>query len=338
MSETSHKMLTASEIGCLWTSYIANSMFRCIYAYGLETTEDESIRSLLQGEYDEIIHNMETIRSIFDAENIPVPIGFTDQDVNTKANALFADTFFLDYLNKVGKLSNTQYATFQAMCTRKDVRTFFAQCLTNASRLYDQTTETMLAKGLLIRPPHISPPQEVDFIDRKKYKEAFAIFTDKRTLNAIEISHLYTNIETNMLGTMLCTGFGQTAKSQKVRDYMLRGKDIAKKHVKAFVEELNNSDIQAPMTWASAALNSTDAPFSDKLMMFHINVLIQASIGRYGVAAGSSLRNDLVAMYTRLNAEIATYAKDGGDIMIHKEWMEEPPRTADRDKIIKQKN
>ncbi|QQK77962.1 DUF3231 family protein [Salicibibacter cibarius] len=338
MSETSHKLLTASEIGCLWTTYIAKSMLRCVYIYSQQIIKDEDVRTLIQGSYEQTVQDMDTIRMIFDAENLAIPIGFTDQDVNTKADALFDDTFFLDYLNKVGKLSNTQYATFQAMCTRKDIRAFFAHCLTNASQLYDQTTETMLEKGLLIRPPNISPPQQVDFIDRTNYKSGFSLFGDKRSLNAIEISHLYGNLETNALGIMLCTGFGQTAKSQKVRDYMLRGRDISKKHVKLFSDSLVKSDIQAPMTWDASVLNSTDPPFSDKLMMVHTNLLIQASIGRYGVAAGSSLRNDLVTMYTRLTAEISAYAEDGADLMIQHEWLEEPPRTVDREQIIKKKN
>ncbi|WP_160141743.1 DUF3231 family protein [Salicibibacter halophilus] len=338
MSETSHKPLTASEIGCLWLTYISNSMLRCVYIYGLQHNKDEDIHPLLQGAYEKTGQDMETIRTIFEAENIPIPVGFTEQDVNTKANALFDDTFFLDYLNKVGKISNTQYATFQSISTRSDIRAFFVQCLLSASRLYDQTTETMLEKGLLIRPPHISPPQQVDFVDRKQYKHGFSLVSDKRPLNVIEISHLYTNVETNLLGIMICTGFGQTAKSQKVRNYMLRGKDIAKKHVQLFGEKLVNSDIQAPMTWDAAVRQSTDPPFSDKLMMFHINVLIQASIGRYGVAAGSSIRNDLAGMYTRLSAEIAAYAEDGAEILIENEWLEEPPRAADRDKIIKKKS
>ncbi|MBB6450242.1 hypothetical protein HNR44_002225 [Geomicrobium halophilum] len=335
----SHKLLTSSEMGSLWTTYMVNSMFKCFYTYGLQlVAEDEDIPPLVQEAYDQSVQNMDTIRTIFEGENFPVPVGFTEHDVNSNAKPLYDDTFFLDYLNKNGKLATPQYASFHATATRKDVRDFFAKCLTDNYQMYDKTTELMLTKGLLIRPPTISIPRHVDFVDRQTYKGSFLIFNDKRPLNAIEISHIYTNLETNLLGFMVCGGFGQTAESQKVRDFMLKGKDIAKQHIKTFSDKLLESDIQSPMTWDAATLDSTEPPFSDKLMMFLINSLIQQSVGRYGVAAGASLRNDLPAMYTKLTAEIASYANDGMDIMIDNQWMEEPPRADDRDKIIKQKN
>lgn len=336
----SHKLLTSSEMGCLWTTYISNSMFKCIYTYALPlVAEDEDIHPLVQEAYDQTVQNMDTIQTIFEDENFPVPIGFTEHDVNSNAKPLFDDTFFLDYLNKNGKLGTPQYASFHAMATREDVRNFFAKCLTDNYQMYDKTTDMMLNKGLLIRPPTVSIPHQVDFVDKKQYTSGyFSLLSGKRPLNVVEISHLYTNTETNMLGFMVCTGFGQSAESQKVRDFMLKGKNIAKKHIKKFSDKLLDSDVQSPMTWDAAALDSTEPPFSDKLMMFLVNALIQQSVGRYGVAAGASFRNDLPAMYTKLTAEIASYANDGVDIMIDNQWLEEPPRADDRDKIIKQKN
>lgn len=335
-----HKLLSSSEMSSLWTTYMIESMFKCVYAYGLQlVADDEDIRPLVQEAYDQSVRYLTTIQTIFEAENFPVPVGFTEEhDLNKEAKPLFDDTFFLDYLNKNAKIASPQYATFHAMSTRQDVRNFFAQCLTDRSQMYDKTTEMMLNKGLLIRPPTISIPHQVDFVDDKKYVSGFSPFSDTRPLNVVEISHLFSNIESNLLGFMLITGFGQTAASQEVRDFMLKGKDISKKHVKKFADKLIASDIQAPMTWDAAVLDSTDPPFSDKLMMFQINTLIQASIGRYGLSAGASFRKDLPMMYTRLNAEISKYANEGAEILIKNKWMEEPPRADDRDKIIKQKN
>lgn len=237
----------------------------------------------------------------------------------------------------MGKLATPQYARFQALSTREDIRTFFSNCLSSSSMQFNQTTEALLSKGLLVRPPYISVPQKVDFIKNKNYMDGSSLFSDKRTLNAIEIGHLYHNTETNVLGFMVCVGFGQTAGSQKIRDYMLRGKDIAKKHIKVFADRLMESDIQAPMSWDESAKDSTEAPFSDKLMMYHMSLLAASSIASYGLAAGESLRGDLALTFTRLAAEVAQYAKDGTDIMIKNGWMEKPPQADDRDQIIKQK-
>ena len=41
--------------------------------------------------------------------------------------------------------------------------------------------------------------------------------------------------------------------------------------------------------------------------------------------------------YERLSIEIGQYAKDGADIMISNEWLEQPPGTLDKDKLTKKK-
>ncbi|MCT8976657.1 DUF3231 family protein [Clostridium sp. CX1] len=46
------------------------------------------------------------------------------------------------------------------------------------------------------------------------------------------------------------------------------------------------------------------------------------------------MRADVSATFTRLAAEIAKYAKDGIDIMIDNEWLEEVPNAIDRKKLI----
>jgi hypothetical protein len=68
--------------------------------------------------------------------------------------------------------------------------------------------------------------------------------------------------------------------------------------------------------------NSTTSPFSDKLMMFHTQVLIQASIAFYGAALSVSMRKDLASHYLRLTGEVLLYAEDGTNIMINNGWLE----------------
>lgn len=42
--------------------------------------------------------------------------------------------------------------------------------------------------------------------------------------------------------------------------------------------------------------------------------------------------------YERLSLKIAQYAKDGADIMIQNEWLEQPPGTKDKAQLAKKKN
>ncbi|MGJ7922876.1 DUF3231 family protein [Neobacillus sp. LXY-4] len=130
-------------------------------------------------------------------------------------------------------------------------------------------------------------------------------------------------------------GFGQVAKLQEIREFMLRGKEIAKKHYRVFSNYFTTDDLPAPMTWDHEVENETSAPFSDKLRMHHVNMIIASGIGYYVASMGACQRRDIIADYARLTAEAGKYAEDGMNIMINHEWCERPPHAADRDELMR---
>ncbi|MEH7484306.1 DUF3231 family protein [Neobacillus drentensis] len=88
--------------------------------------------------------------------------------------------------------------------------------------------------------------------------------------------------------------------------------------------------------WDSEVSKSTIAPFSDKMMLFHIVTLVATASGYYGAAFALSQRRDLGLKYEMLIAEITKYAEDGANLLIKNGWMEQPPTFDDRDKLAKQ--
>ncbi|AGK55963.1 DUF3231 family protein [Bacillus sp. 1NLA3E] len=190
-------------------------------------------------------------------------------------------------------------------------------------------TEILLNKGLSIRPPYITPQHQVEFVKKQSFLSGW--FGEKRPLVALEISHLATNIQTNAMGRALAIGFAQTAKTADVRDYMVRVKEIAKKHIEIFHATLTEESLPAPMTWDSDILDSTKPPFSDKLMMYHICLMYITGIGNYGTALSQSIRKDLIQKYTRLISEVGLLAEDGANLTIKHGWMECPPQAPPND-------
>ncbi len=71
--------------------------------------------------------------------------------------------------------------------------------------------------------------------------------------------------------------------------------------------------------------DSTEPPFSDKLMMFHIDMLNIIGAGMYGVSAGVSARHDIMTMYAQFMTETGLYGETGAKIMMANDWFEEPP-------------
>jgi len=327
--------LTASEIGMLWTQYIQNSMSLQIMNYFYKTVEDSDICIVVKSALDLTNNAKKQIAQLFKQEAVPVPDGFTESDVNLHAPKLFTDHFMLSFIETMGKAGTVAYSVSQAVSSRKDVRELFTNYLHNISTLYNLVVDTALEKGMYVRPPIISKPNEVEYIEGKKYLSSGLNPFNKRTLNSIEISHLFENTKANYIGSSICTGFAQTTDSKEVAAYMKRGKAISDKHVQLFTETLSSSDIDAPVTWDNSVTDSTTRVFSDKLMMFFLSVLSATGQGNYSTASTASMRYDLVTDYQRISLEIALFAKDGVDIMLKHGWLEEPPQAPNRKELMK---
>ncbi|SFH59195.1 Protein of unknown function [Priestia megaterium] len=329
--------LTSAEIGCLWTSYMNDSMSKCILSYMLKHLKDPDIQPAIQFAYDIASNHLDQLLTIFEREQYAVPHGFSEQDVNMEAPWLFSDVFCLTYVNHMAKVGMLAYSGFVSMSAREDIRNFYTKGLIDTSTLYNQATDIAISKGVHSRHPYIEVPKEADYIDSKEYLGGLNPFKNKRPLNALEISHLYMNVLTNSMGVKLCISFAQTSLSKEIQDFMLRGKDISNKHIQIFANILLENDIATPRLPDVSVSNSTTKTFSDKLMMFHMSLLSAAGTGNYATGAAASQRNDLAIDYERLSLEIARYAKTGADIMIKHNWLEQPPGTKDREKLARKK-
>ncbi len=243
----------------------------------------------------------------------------------------------ITYVNHMSKAGMLGFSGFLSMCTRKDIRKLFKNALHMTADLYDESSEVLLEKGLYIRSPYIDYPQQKDFVDSKKYLSGLNPFSNKRPLNAVELSHLSMNIQNNLIGSKLSIAFAQASPRKEVIKLMLQGKDISEKHVKIFSTTLLDNNSQSPISSDVSITNSTAEVFSDKLIIFHQGLLTAAGTGNYATAAAASQRSDLILNYERLSLEIAQYAKDIAYLMIQNEWLEQPPGTLDKVKLAQQK-
>lgn len=329
--------LTSGEIASLWTGYMNDSMSKCILSYMLKHIEDPDIKPAIQLSYDISSNHLEQLVSIFEKEQYAIPNGFSEQDVNKNAPWLFTDMFCLTYVNHMAKVGMLAYSGFIAMSVKEDIRNYFTNGLIEVTKLYNQTIEIAAHKGINARHPYIEVPKETDYVDSKKYFSGLNPFSEKRPLNAVEISHLYMNILTNVMGVKLCLAFAQTSPTKEIQDFMLRGKEISQKHIKIFVDTFLKDNIEAPQVPDVAVSDSTTQTFSDKLMMFHMSLISAAGIGNYATASAASQRLDLAVNYERLSLEITRLAKSGADIMIKHSWLEQPPGIKDRVKLSRNK-
>lgn len=323
--------LTSAEIGKLWATYMGNSMSSQILPYFVRNVDDRDIRSILEEALRLSERFVRTIEDVFNAEGHPLPSGFTEQDVNVGAPRLFDDEFYLHYLKYVGKAGISIYGIAVPLMSRPDIRAFFTDCLTSTIQLMNAVNDLLDAKGLLVKPPYIPTPEKIDFVEKQSFLNGF--FGDVRPLQALEITHIYDNVENNAISSAVLTGFSQSAKTEQVRDYFLRGKGIASKHIELLNKTMRKDDLPTYPRLDHLVTESTFAPFSDKIMMFHKIDMFMVRIRTYGNALAFSARHDVAALFARFMAEVGNYVEDGANIMIDRGWLEQPPLAADRDAL-----
>lgn len=324
--------LTSSELANLWSLYLAVTLRKCIVKYYLNKVEDPEIKQLLEYSQKVSLKSLEWLVELYAREKHPIPHGFKeDEDINPDAPRLFTDSFILSHLRDMVNIRIDGYSTALVMASRSDVSAFFAQSTTDEADTFNRVVEVMKSKGFYARPPYIPIPEKVDFVTRQSF--ITDLLGKQRPLTSIEVSHIFTGLVKNVYRKALCAGFGQVTGSERVRKYMVRGAEIASKHIEIFSTILIKQDLPVSMAWDSGVIDSRTAPFSDRLMVAAVgttNVELSATYGRsLSVMGMPKLGFD----FMRLMAEILKYNEDCINILIDNGWFEEPPQVKGRETI-----
>jgi len=327
--------LTSTELGTLWMGYISLSSRIIIYDLFKDKTIDKEAQSILTNVVTEGQNIKNEIINIFNNEKVAIPIGFDKRDVVSEAPPIFDELLNMMFLRQMMKLNFGHLAVYSAMSYAKEVQDIFKLSYDISEKYYVITTNYLLGKGVLAKPPYVTMPKQVEFIENKSYMSGHNPFSEKRSLNTLEIGFINEAVEDNIFGMQLMTGFAQVATDSEVKKYFIEGKELAKKIISKLSDILLQSDIQPPSTWAGRATDSTIAPFSDKLMMFIISLLNNTALGFNALGTSFSLRSDLHTKLILISKDVFEYAKKGGKLMIEHKWMEEPPQMEDRNQLTK---
>lgn len=326
--------LTAPEVAGFWNAYSEDTLAVCVLKHFLNTVEDEEVRPLIQLALDTSKGHLQVIANIFNQEGLPLPQGFSDNDINMDAPRLFTDTFYLKYLINMAEIGMGAYTLVLSHVIRSDVRDFFSKSVSESVELYNKVADLLVQQGTFIRGPRVEFTKKTDFIDKQSFFSG-GWLSQSRPLIAREITSIFASLRFNIIGGALITGFGQVAESKKVSEYFFRGREFADKKVNALTAIYTKENIPIPSSSDSFVTDSTVAPFSDKLMLYHIVILHGASMGQDGLALSTSMRHDLQALYSSSIAETGKYAEDGLDILIKNQWMEQPPQLIDHKELVK---
>ena len=329
-------LISSSEVGTLWLTYQEKTMILRILEYFIEKSDDQQAKNIMGGLWQELSYYVTKIKKIFQDQGIAIPVGFNEKDVNLEAPKLYDNGFDIMFVRILKEISMGMYTLNMNMAYQDDVMGIYEGLTSTTQKVYKSSTLYLLEKGILTPPPKVTMPKSSEFIESKRYLNGFNLFNEKRALNNIELGYLHHGIETNNIGMQLITGFAQCAENKEVKQYFVRGKELAKKQIKVFGDILLESDVQFSSTCGSTVTTSKVAPFSQKLMMFCIYLLNGFGIVGSSFGAIFSLRKDLSMKTALIAKDIYFYADEGVKIMIKNGWLEEPPQIEDRINLIKE--
>lgn len=323
--------LTSSELADLWSAYLEGTMLKNEVSYFMSKVEDKEIRSLLDFTLSVTRKSIDNLTEIYHREKHPIPIGFSEADVNLDAPRLFSDSLILYYLEFVAAIRLDGFNVALQDSSRADIRHLFNECLADAMEFHNRTVALMQSKGIYIRPPQIPIPEKMEYVKRQNFLAGY--FGEQRPLTSIEISHIFEIIKRYSFIMALYTGFGKVAKSEQVRKHMLRGVEIASKQISVLSPLLFQDNLPVTMPWDTGVMESDTTPFSDKMIMDIVRKKIALLIARYGKALTVLMRHDLMVDFSRLMMETGKYAEDGVNIMIDNGWLQEPPQAEGAKKL-----
>jgi hypothetical protein len=327
--------LSSSELANLWSQYVNDSLSRCMIRYFIHTVQDKDISAVLQFALELSESHLQKIKEFLTKENYPIPKGFTDEDVTLEAPPLFTDTYIIVFIQIMSIHGLTRYAGAIGCAIREDQRKYFKQVISESLELYDMSTNVLVNKGIISKPPSFNNHQKVEFIKKQNFLTGW--LGKRRPISAIEVSGTYLNMQKTMTKLVLELGFSQVAQSKDVRKYMERARQVCQSHFEILASMLKEDNLHIPRTFDSEVTDSTIPPFSDKLMLFFIASLLSSAIGYLGEAMSMCQRRDLSANYSKMIAEIGLLAEDGMNLLIENEWMEQPPLATDHEDLAKNK-
>ncbi|WP_421377886.1 DUF3231 family protein [Bacillus salacetis] len=327
--------LTSAEIGTLWGAYVNGTAIDTVNKYMASIVENEKIKAILEEAIQIYAKQKEQVVSFIQKDGFPLPKGFTDYDLKKGAKRLFTDIFCLHYLHIMTMHGLIGHVTALSSSVNKELRHFYDSCDNEAKNIYHKCTELLLEMGHFQRDPYFYPEENPEFITSKSFSEG--ILGKDRRLAATEIISLSLNLKKAIMSKALSISFSQVTQTQDTREFLEYSAKVADKQIQSLAAILRKDNLPVPMSWETEVTNSTEAPFSDKLMMYHMGFLYQTAQTFQGAGLATAMRTDLAFEYEKIILKNLSVTKKWFNIMVKYNWLEQPPLAPNRKKLAKEK-
>lgn len=329
--EETKPKLTSAEIASLWSNYVNFSLSERIFEHFAMHVEMPQVDELIEDTRQDLKKHLITTVGIFNEAALPIPIGFTANDLNPKAPRLFDDEYYIQNIMNFSQVAMNELTYAIGVSARSDVYDLFSNTLASMNVLHRKAVNIAQNLGVYVRAPIVPFPYKADYVKDESFMSPGLLGKKKRPPLASEISQLHFNIIHNTLGSMTLTAFSQVAKEEDIRNFFLKGIKLAEKQIADYSKLLLEFQIPIPSFPNSLVTDSNlIPPFSDKLMLYEAVGMTAVGLSALGNSLIHTVRMDIHSTFTKFAAEIALYSKEGMELTIRKGWAEHPPEAADR--------
>jgi hypothetical protein len=165
-------------------------MLTNITTYFKENTKDHEAKKILDNLNKQNQKMITSIKIIFENEKAIIPLAYNESDIHKDVLPLFDDIFPIMFTRMMMKIALGYDAIYLGMAYREDISSLFQNVLIDCQETYIKSTNYLLKRGVLARPPYVSMPKEVEYIEDKNYIKGYNLFSDKRSLNTIEVAYI----------------------------------------------------------------------------------------------------------------------------------------------------
>ena len=199
------------------------------------------IKSIFEDAIKTFAKQKKQIVTFIENEGFPVPIGFTESDLNKGTERLFTDIFCLNYLHIMTLHGLLGHSTSLGVSVREDLRYFYDSCDNDGKRMYHQTIDLLLEKGSFQRDPLFYPAENPEFISSQDFTDGF--FGKGRQLTATEIISISFNLKKSIMAKTLSIAFSQVAQTKEVRKFLEDSEKTADEQIQGFSKIMQKDNL-----------------------------------------------------------------------------------------------
>jgi hypothetical protein len=318
--------LTSVELGALWTTYHKKTMILRVLEHLIQHAEDNKAKSLMSGLYEKLEEKVAEMEIMMKNSGAAKPSGFTKEDLNENAPALFTNGFDVMFCRILKEISMGMYVLHTTISYRDEIINFYRELTEITHVYYRHFTDYLLKQDFLQLPITIKMPNTIDYITDTSYMKGTNLLGQKRQLNTVEYGLLQHSVEINLIGMQLMKAFAQCSNDKEVKQYFTKGQQLSEEILQGTEKTLVENNLPSPTVPGGLLTSSVEAPFSERLMLYCTYLLGGFSIGGQGFSSVFILRNDVIAKSAIYAKDAFEYTMEGAKLMMEKGWLEEPPK------------